>query len=105
MKSTSKTKRITVHKNGGAKASSKLLAVKGAETVATVIRPLTAAGLKDVLWETLNDIKTEQMLPGRGDAIAGQAREILRTVKTQLQIAGQAKRQIPEEIIKFSEGK
>ena len=69
----------------------------------TVIRPLTASSLKDVLWETLNDIKTEQMLPSRGDAVAGQAREILRTIKTQMQIAGQSKRPIPTEIIEFSE--
>jgi len=69
----------------------------------TVIRSLTANSLKDVLWETLNDIKTEQMLPSRGDAIAGQAREILRTVKTQMQIASQSRRQIPTEIIEFSE--
>ena len=69
----------------------------------TIIRPLTASSLKHVLWETLNDIKTEQMLPSRGDAVAGQAREILRTVKTQMQIASQSKRQIPTEIIEFSE--
>jgi hypothetical protein len=68
-----------------------------------VIRPLTASSLKDILWETLNDIKTEQMLPSRGDAVAGQAREILRTVKTQMQIANQSKRPIPTEIIEFSE--
>jgi len=43
------------------------------------------------------------MLPSRGDAIAGQAREILRTVKTQMQIASQSRRQIPTEIIEFSE--
>jgi hypothetical protein len=68
-----------------------------------VIRPLTANSLKDILWETLVDIKTEQMLPSRGDAIAAQAREILRTVKVQLQVAGQAKRAVPQEIIDFSE--
>lgn len=68
-----------------------------------MIRPLTANSLKDILWETLVDIKTEQMLPSRGDAIAAQAREILRTVKVQLQVAGQAKRAVPQEIIDFSE--
>jgi hypothetical protein len=68
-----------------------------------IVRPLTANSLKEVLWETLIDIKTEQMLPSRGDAIAGQAREILRTVKTQMQIAGQSKRSLPQEIIEFSE--
>jgi hypothetical protein len=43
------------------------------------------------------------MLPGQGDAIAAQAREILRTVKVQLQVAGQAKRVVPQDVIKFSE--
>jgi hypothetical protein len=68
-----------------------------------VIRPLSASSLKDVLWETLNDIKNEQMLPSRGDAVAGQAREILRTVKTQIQISAQSKRPIPVEVIDFAE--
>jgi hypothetical protein len=68
-----------------------------------VIRPLTASSLKNILWETLCDVKTEQMLPNRADAIAAQSREILRTIKTQLQIAGQSKRGVPQEIIEFSE--
>jgi hypothetical protein len=69
----------------------------------TVIRPLTASSLKDILWETLNDVRTEQMMPNRADAIAAQSREILRTIKTQLQVAGQAKRGVPPELIEFSE--
>ena len=69
----------------------------------TLIRPLTASSLKDVLWETLNDVKSEQMLPNRADAIAAQSREILRTIKTQLQVSGQAKRPVPIDIIEFSE--
>jgi hypothetical protein len=43
------------------------------------------------------------MLPNRADAIAAQSREILRTVKMQLQIAGQTKRQVPHEVVEFSE--
>jgi len=43
------------------------------------------------------------MLPSHGDAIAGVSREILRTVRTQMSIASQAKRALPHEIIKFSE--
>lgn len=71
--------------------------------IVTVIGPLTASGLRGVLWETLNDIRTNQMQANRGDAIASQAREILRTVKTQLQVASAAKRGVPQDIIKFSE--
>lgn len=68
-----------------------------------VFRPLTASSLKDILWETLIDLKHETILPNRADAIAAQSREILRTVKIQLQVAGQAKRNIPQEIVDFSE--
>ena len=56
---------------------------------------LSATALKEVLWSTLNDIKTDTMLPAQGDAIAAQAREILRTVKVQLQIVGQSILQRP----------
>lgn len=69
----------------------------------TVIGPLSASSLRNVLWETLHDIRSNQMLPNRGDAIAAQAREILRTVKTQMQIASAARRGLPEDIVTFSE--
>jgi hypothetical protein len=49
-------------------------------------------------------LRHENILPNRADAIAAQAREILRTVKVQLQVAGQAKRALPQEIVTFSEG-
>lgn len=68
-----------------------------------VIRPLTASGLKNILWETLTDLKHENIMPNRADAIAAQSREILRTVKVQLQISGQTQRPVPQEIIEFSE--
>lgn len=97
MKSAKQTKPATKRKNGTVSRKA-----RSANAVA-IIRPLTASSLKDILWETLNDVKTEQMLPNRADAIAAQSREILRTIKTQLQVAGQAKRGVPEEIIEFSE--
>jgi hypothetical protein len=64
---------------------------------------LSASSLKDVLWSTLNEIKTDKMLPAQGDAIAAQAREILRTVKVQLHIVGQSKRSVPIDVIQFAE--
>lgn len=64
---------------------------------------LSAINLKNALWETLNDIKTDKMQPGQGDAIAAQAREILRTVKVQLQIAAHTKRSVPLDVIEFTE--
>lgn len=76
---------------------------RNSKNAVTLIRPLTASSLKNILWETLQDVKSEQMLPNRADAIAAQSREILRTIKTQLQVSSQAKRGVPMEIIEFSE--
>ena len=64
---------------------------------------LSAVNLKNALWETLQGIKNESVLPGAGDAVASQAREILRTVKVQLQVCAQSKRNVPTEIIDFVE--
>lgn len=64
---------------------------------------LTATNLKNVLWSTLNDIKSGAIQPGQGDAIASQAREILRTVKVQLQVASHTNRPVTAEVISFSE--
>lgn len=97
MKSASKT--------ASAKKRNGVLAKRKKAAAVAVIQPLSARNLKDVLWETLIDLKGEQILPNRADAIAAQSREILRTVKVQLQIAGQTKRGVPREIIEFSEGR
>lgn len=64
---------------------------------------LSATNLKAALWATLNDLRTGAIQPGQGDAIASQAREILRTVKVQLQVTQQAKRSVPVDVITFSE--
>lgn len=64
---------------------------------------LTASNLKKALWDTLGDIKSGVIQPGQGDAIASQAREILRTVKVQLQVVSHAKRSVPADVITFAE--
>ena len=64
---------------------------------------LTAVNLKNALWETLQDIRADRVQANTGDAVASQAREIIRTVKVQLQVAAQSKRSVPVEIIEFSE--
>ena len=68
------------------------------------MKQLNASNLKAALWETLNDIRTGKMQPAEGDAIASQAREILRTVKVQTTIAAQAKRQLTADVLDFAEG-
>lgn len=59
--------------------------------------------MRDVLWETLLDVRSNNIQANRADAVATQAREILRTVKTQLQITNAAKRSVPQDIINFAE--
>lgn len=70
---------------------------------AASMKELSAVNLKEVLWETLHAIKGDAMLPAQGDAIASQAREILRTVKIQMQIASQAKHRMPIDVVDFAE--
>lgn len=74
-----------------------------AKVSAVVIGPLKASTLRDVLWETLIDVRQNTIQANRADAVATQAREILRTVKTQLQVTNAAKRPVPQDIIAFAE--
>lgn len=62
---------------------------------------LNAKSLKKALWETLNGIKDGKVHAGEADAIACQAREILRTVNTQLKIAQQSNTDISADVIGF----
>jgi hypothetical protein len=64
---------------------------------------LNASNLKSALWDTLNELRSGAVQPGQGDAIAAQAREILRTVKVQLQVTSQSKRSVPADVIAFAE--
>ena len=106
MKSASKTAPSTKRNAVAVRPAKKRNGVARATGNAVqIIRPLTASSLKDILWETLTDLKSDNILPNRADAIAAQSREILRTVKIQLQVAGAAKRSVPQEIIEFSERK
>lgn len=95
MKSVAQTKRSATRKLARRK--------KPSGQAVTVIGPLKASSLKDILWETLTDLRSNQLPANRADAIAAQAREILRTVKTQLQVTNAAKRPVPNDIIRFAE--
>lgn len=64
---------------------------------------LNATNLKNALWETLNGVKDGTVDAGKADAIASQAREIVRTVKVQLQISSMSKRDVPIELVNFNE--
>lgn len=67
------------------------------------MKELTATNLKAALWETLNGLKENTVQAAHADAIACQSREILRTVNTQLRITSQSKRDVPADLINFSE--
>lgn len=104
MKSAGKTKLATRHNSAnGTKRRKGNVPARATGTAVAVIRPLSAKNLKETLWDTLTDLRHENILPNRADAIAAQAREILRTVRVQLQVAGQAKRGVPVDIVRFSE--
>lgn len=64
---------------------------------------LTATNLKNELWKTLNELRAGGIQPAQGDAIASQAREIIRTVRTQLMVTSQAKRPVPTDCLTFAE--
>ena len=63
---------------------------------------LDAVTLKDALWDTLQKVKAGKITAGGGDAVAAQAREILRTVRAQLAVLGQAGKAVTKEMIDFA---
>ncbi len=63
---------------------------------------LNAVTLRNQLWETLNDVKTNRMDPATADAVASQSREILRSFKTQLQILAHAKKNVTVDMLQFA---
>lgn len=73
--------------------------------MATATKKLTATNLKNELWDTLLKVKDQSIEPGQADAIASQAREILRATKVQLQITSMSKREVSAELISFNEEK
>lgn len=75
------------------------------ESNSTTPVQLTATNLKNALWETLQGVKSGTVQPGQADSIATQAREILRTTTVQLKVSAQTKRDVPADVIAFSENK
>lgn len=66
-------------------------------------KTLTAKNLKNQLWDTLKDVQSGSMCPNQAKAVATAGREILRTVKIQIDICKQTERNIPTEVIDFAE--
>ena len=64
---------------------------------------LSAAALKNALWDTLSELREGQISAITAEAISSQARQILRAGRLQLRVSEQAKRSVPAELIAFSE--
>ena len=64
---------------------------------------LTAENLKKTLWTVLQRVQAGTLQAGEADAIASQAREILRTTNTQLRIFHQGKRSVSVDVIAWAE--
>lgn len=67
------------------------------------MQKLTATALKNSLWETLQNLKAGKVQYTDADAIAAQAREIIRTTNTQIKIAQASNRGLPKGVVAFSE--
>ena len=66
---------------------------------------LTAKNLKNTLWDTIVDLREKKIDPGYADAIASQAREVVRIVREQRMIANSAGIAMPDEVIDFAGAK
>ena len=65
-------------------------------------KKLNAESLKESLWDTLLELRGGTLQPAVADAIASQAREILRTGKLQLAVAKQTGHTVPEGLQRFA---
>lgn len=65
-------------------------------------RKLTAVALKSTLWTLMNDVKNGKTQSAEAVAMTSSAREIVRTVRVQLQILEQARLKVNPELIAFA---
>jgi len=66
---------------------------------------LNAENLRNELWDTLHKVKSGAMTPGTADAVAAQGREILRTVRTQMQVLKFANESATKDLVSFATNK
>lgn len=64
---------------------------------------LSAMNLKKTLWETLELLRSNNLDVNEAVAVAGLAREIIRCTSTQLKISVHSGRELPKDILDFSE--
>ena len=68
------------------------------------LEKLTGKNLKNQLWGTLHGIRSGEVTASDADAVASQAREILRTCRTELCILNQARKNVSDSLIEFAAG-
>ncbi len=64
---------------------------------------LSAKNLKNYLWETLQKLKGNTIDINEVIAIAGISREIVRCANTQIKVAIYMEKNIPKDVIQFTE--
>lgn len=64
---------------------------------------LNAKNLKATLWDNVSQIKEGKMTPVTGHSIAAQVRELLGTVKVELEIQKQSASEISKSLKDFCE--
>ena len=66
---------------------------------------LSGKALKEELWSSLQDIRKGKMTSTDAHAVSSNAKEIIRTIRTELQILNQAKQSVTDDLLDFTEGK
>lgn len=48
---------------------------------------LSAKNMKEMLWQTMQEVRSKKITPKAAQAVASQSREIIRIVRIELQVA------------------
>jgi hypothetical protein len=62
----------------------------------------TSQDLKDKLYATLNDVRSKRITPHVANSVAGQAREIMRIVRMEIQIAAMTGQKPQRQLLTFT---
>lgn len=67
-----------------------------------VASKLSAKNMKEILWDTLQGLKSGEVEVSQADSMALHCREIIRVIKTQQSIIKQAGEKITEELVEYA---
>lgn len=65
-------------------------------------RKLSGENLERTLWTTLHAVRTGEMSPVQADAVATQAREITRSIRTRMAILKMGSEPVSEGLLDYS---